>query len=80
MTTMKTQTKLVMHGCPRCHGDLLHDEYEDEFRCLQCGRTALMSGGQPVVAQPEAIKVISAPPPIRALTRAEARRRHRKAA
>ena len=78
MTTMKTQRKLLMRACPRCHGDLLHDDYEDEYICLQCGRRADLSSGQPVASTPnEAIKVITAPPVFRAVTRAEARRRHR---
>ena len=80
MTTMRTQRKILMRACPRCHGDLLHDEYEDEFRCLQCGRTANVLNGEPVMAQPEAIRVMTAPPPVRALSRSEARRRHRKVA
>jgi hypothetical protein len=79
--TTKTQRKLLMRACPRCHGDLLHDDYEDEYTCLQCGRRADLSAGQPVAATPsEAIRVISAPPVFRTLTRAEARRRRAKAA
>lgn len=80
MTTMKAQRKLVMRACPRCHGDLLRDDYEEEFVCIQCGRRTDIVGGEPVIKQPEAIRVITAPPPIRALTRAEARMRRRKAA
>ena len=35
-----TGRKILLHGCPRCRGDLFHDDYEDEFVCLQCGRRA----------------------------------------
>ena len=73
MTTMKTQSKIMMRACPRCHGDLLHDEYEDEYRCLQCGRRATLTSGQPVPTEPEAIKVLT-PKPLVVRTRAEARR------
>ena len=31
-------TKIVLRACPRCHGDLFPDEYEEDFACLQCGR------------------------------------------
>jgi tRNA(Ile2) C34 agmatinyltransferase TiaS len=78
MTTMRSQRKLVMRACPRCHGDLLHDEYEDEFRCLQCGRRADLTSGQPVVEVPAGIEVLT-PKPVVTRTRAEARR-HRKPA
>jgi hypothetical protein len=79
MTTTRTQRKLLMRACRRCHGDLLHDDYEDEYTCLQCGRRADLTSGQPVATAPnEAIKVITAPPVFRALTRAEARRRRDK--
>jgi hypothetical protein len=78
MNTMKSQRKLMMRACPRCHGDLLHDEYEDEFRCLQCGRRADLSSGQPIVAEPVSIEVLT-PKPVVTRTRAEARR-HRKMA
>ena len=30
--------KIVLRACPRCHGDLFPDEYEEDFACLQCGR------------------------------------------
>lgn len=31
--------KLLLHACPRCHGDLFPDnEDEDLLACLQCGR------------------------------------------
>ena len=36
---MKTRTtKIMLRACPRCHGDLFPDEYEEDFACLQCGR------------------------------------------
>ncbi len=37
--TTKTR-KLLLHGCARCHGDLLRDAQDDEFVCIQCGRRA----------------------------------------
>jgi predicted RNA-binding Zn-ribbon protein involved in translation (DUF1610 family) len=30
--------KIALRACPRCHGDLFPDEYEEDFACLQCGR------------------------------------------
>jgi len=32
-------------ACTRCHGDAYLDqsEYEPEWRCLQCGRTVLLT-------------------------------------
>ena len=42
---MKTIAKLLYKACPRCHGDLILDEYEPNehvgitYECLQCGRT-----------------------------------------
>ena len=79
MTTMKTQRKIVMRACPRCHGDLLHDDYEDEFVCLQCGRRADLASGQLVASEPEGIEVLT-PKPVVTRTRAEARLHRRKAA
>ena len=38
--TMQASRKILLDGCPRCRGDLFHDDYEDEFVCLQCGRRA----------------------------------------
>lgn len=35
---LKKQTKIMLHACPRCQGDLFPDEYEEDFACLQCGR------------------------------------------
>src|SRR3954471_18521230 len=57
MATMRSQSKIVMHACPRCQGDLMHDEYEGEYRCLQCGRRADLTSGQPVVSEPAGIQV-----------------------
>jgi hypothetical protein len=35
----KPNTRLLLHACPRCHGDLFPDiEENDVFACLQCGR------------------------------------------
>jgi hypothetical protein len=79
MQTMRSQSKIVMRACPRCHGDLLHDEYEDEFRCLQCGRRADLTSGQPVVKEPAGIQVLT-PRPVIVRTRAEARRMRKQAA
>ncbi len=30
---------ILIHACPRCHGDLYRDmlETDEEFVCLQCG-------------------------------------------
>ena len=75
MTTMKTNRKLMLRACPRCRGDLMHDDYEDDFVCLQCGRRANLSEGQPVPVQPPSIEVLTAPPPARVSTRREARQR-----
>ena len=80
MTTTKTQRKLMLRACPRCGGDLLHDDYEDEFTCLQCGRRADLSAGHPVATEPEAAIQVLTPPRFVALTRAEARRRRKVAA
>ena len=80
MNTMKTHRKLIMRGCLRCHGDLLHDDYEDEYTCLQCGRRADLTSGHPVATEPsEGIKVLTAPS-FTVRTRAEARRHRAKAA
>ena len=79
MNTMRSQSKIVMRACPRCHGDLLHDEYEDEFRCLQCGRRADLTSGQPVAQEPAGIEVLK-PRPVIVRTRAEARRLRKQAA
>jgi uncharacterized protein (DUF983 family) len=37
---MKTprNTKIMLRACPRCHGDLFPDKYEEDMACLQCGR------------------------------------------
>jgi DNA-directed RNA polymerase subunit RPC12/RpoP len=40
----KRHTRLLLHACPRCHGDLFPDiEEDDVFACLQCGRRILKS-------------------------------------
>jgi hypothetical protein len=62
--SMKTKYKLrnakiVLRACPRCHGDLFPDEYEEDFACLQCGRrfsvaaVAEFTRGQP---EPELVQ------------------------
>ena len=28
----------MLKACARCHGDLLYDNYEEDFACMQCGR------------------------------------------
>jgi hypothetical protein len=33
-----TKTRIMLRACPRCHGDLFPDDYEEDFACLQCGR------------------------------------------
>ncbi len=41
---MKTIARMLYKACPRCHGDLVLDEYERlaagtlSYECLQCGR------------------------------------------
>ncbi len=45
--------KLILRACPRCHGDLMLDNYDtdEEFKCLQCGRhTNMMLIKQPAAA------------------------------
>ena len=32
------KTRIILHACPRCQGDLFPDEFEEDFACLQCGR------------------------------------------
>jgi hypothetical protein len=56
--TMQASRKILLHGCPRCRGDLFHDDYEDEFVCLQCGRRA---DPTMIVAQKPAPASITAP-------------------
>ncbi len=35
----KQRTRLLLHACPRCHGDLFPDNEDEELlACLQCGR------------------------------------------
>ncbi len=38
MKKTRRAAKIVLRACPRCHGDLFPDEYEEDFACLQCGR------------------------------------------
>jgi len=52
-----TGRKILLRACPRCRGDLFHDDYEDEFACLQCGRRAdpamiVMKTPEPEVVTP----------------------------
>jgi hypothetical protein len=38
--TKNTRTKILLHACPRCQGDLFPDSEDAGFyNCLQCGRT-----------------------------------------
>ena len=38
--TKNTRTKILLHACPRCQGDLFPDSDDAGFfNCLQCGRT-----------------------------------------
>jgi uncharacterized protein (DUF983 family) len=51
--------KMMLKACPRCHGDLLFDSYEEDFACMQCGRhfgTAAVFASQqmPVAVKDEA--------------------------
>ena len=43
MLGTKKARQFRFRACTRCHGDAYLDqsEYEDEWRCLQCGRTVL---------------------------------------
>ncbi len=34
----KLQNKILLHACPRCHGDLFPDVEDNAYACLQCGR------------------------------------------
>jgi ribosomal protein S27AE len=37
---MQRRTNMIMHACGRCGGAaFLEDPQEDDWRCLQCGRT-----------------------------------------
>ena len=36
--TKNTKSRILLHACPRCQGDLFPDEDENDFACLQCGR------------------------------------------
>ena len=36
--TIATTSKVLLHSCPRCRGDLFLDEEGPEYACLQCGR------------------------------------------
>jgi len=39
MMTKHPRSKLLLHACPRCQGDLFPDlEEEGLLACLQCGR------------------------------------------
>jgi predicted RNA-binding Zn-ribbon protein involved in translation (DUF1610 family) len=55
--TKAKRTKILLHACPRCHGDLFPDESEDDFACLQCGRriTAEQLSGVLTEARPELV-------------------------
>jgi uncharacterized protein (DUF983 family) len=55
MIDTKTR-KIMLKACPRCHGDLLFDSYEEDFACMQCGRhlgTAAVLASQ---TAPQAVK------------------------
>jgi len=45
---LKTIARMLYKACPRCHGDLILDEFEQRetgeltYECLQCGRTTRM--------------------------------------
>jgi hypothetical protein len=36
--TTATIAKVLLHACPRCHGDLFFDHEDEVYGCLQCGR------------------------------------------
>lgn len=38
MTTV-TLNRVLLRGCARCRGDLFLDADDDQYTCLQCGRT-----------------------------------------
>ena len=38
--TKTTRSRILLHACPRCQGDLFPDSDDVGFyNCLQCGRT-----------------------------------------
>ena len=48
--------KIVLRACPRCHGDLFPDEYEEDFACLQCGRRFAIAAVAEILAGREGEK------------------------
>jgi hypothetical protein len=36
--TTASLSKVLLHACPRCHGDLILDLEDGQYGCLQCGR------------------------------------------
>jgi hypothetical protein len=53
------KTKIMLKGCPRCHGDLVPDRWDlegNDMCCVQCGFSATPAMtrrlllGQPLVA------------------------------
>ena len=43
--------RLLLHACPRCHGDLFPEAEEpDVYACLQCGRRIPEAQLAPVTA------------------------------
>ena len=55
MQTTTRKPNLLIHACPRCHGDLYRDmlEQDVEYVCLQCGRRAVTRQPLAAVAQDE---------------------------
>jgi len=35
MTTTTAKAAWILHGCPKCNGDLFRDDHS--YQCLQCG-------------------------------------------
>lgn len=60
MKKVLRNAKIVLRACPRCHGDLFPDEYEEDFACLQCGRRFGIAAVTEIMAaresEPELVK------------------------
>jgi hypothetical protein len=37
--TTATMSRVILHGCSRCKGDLFFNPDDSEYTCLQCGAT-----------------------------------------
>jgi hypothetical protein len=52
------KSRILLRACPRCHGDLFPDDYEEDFACLQCGRR--IAAAQVLQTQLETVKALTA--------------------